>query len=149
MVDRVQERFLKNVGISEEDALMYFGLAPLSTRRDIAMLGLIHRTVVGQGSPHFRKHFKPHRADKCDRTGRWWKVEEPRGTLSPLMKRSAIGLVKVYNQLPAKVANSPTVKEFQKRLQAEVKAAANSGQDHWENKFSPRSIRQTAPAGNS
>ena len=37
-----QDRFLSELGISEEDALFRFNLAPLSCRRDIAMLGLLH-----------------------------------------------------------------------------------------------------------
>ena len=44
-LDRVQRRFLREVGLSPEEALLEYNLAPLQTRRDIAMLGLIHRTV--------------------------------------------------------------------------------------------------------
>ena len=38
-VDRVQERFLKGIRITEADALMHFCLAPLCTRRAVSMLG--------------------------------------------------------------------------------------------------------------
>ena len=48
-LDRVQSRFLEDAGLNEADALMKFSLAPLSGRRDMAMLGLIHRTVLGRG----------------------------------------------------------------------------------------------------
>ena len=41
-LDNVQTRFLKGVGVGEATALIDFHLAPLSTRRDIAMLGVIH-----------------------------------------------------------------------------------------------------------
>ena len=47
-VDRVQRRFLVDIGVDETSALLEFNLAPLGLRRDIAMLGLIHRTVLGQ-----------------------------------------------------------------------------------------------------
>ena len=57
-LDRVQMRFLKDAGAEEADALMYFNLAPLSVRRDIAMMGVLHRTVAGRGPPHFKQHFK-------------------------------------------------------------------------------------------
>ena len=50
-VDRVQRRFLRETGLTEEEALLKYHLAPLQTRRDIAMLGLIHRTVLGLGPP--------------------------------------------------------------------------------------------------
>ena len=45
-LDAFQQRFLRELGMSEEDALFHFNLAPLSCRRDIAMLGLIHRCVL-------------------------------------------------------------------------------------------------------
>ena len=48
-LDRVQEKFLEDVGISSQDALLHFNLAPLASRRDMAMLGMIHRTVLRKG----------------------------------------------------------------------------------------------------
>jgi hypothetical protein len=57
-LDNVQQRFLRDAGIDDLSALMNFNLAPLATRRDIAMLGLIQRTVLNKGPPHFREHFK-------------------------------------------------------------------------------------------
>jgi hypothetical protein len=42
-IDRVQARFLREVGLSEMEALRYFRLAPLRSRRDMAMLGALHR----------------------------------------------------------------------------------------------------------
>ena len=47
-IDRVQERFLRNVGLTELSALMDYRLAPLPSRRDIAMLGLLHNVVLGK-----------------------------------------------------------------------------------------------------
>ena len=37
---------------------MIFNLAPLETRRDVAILGLIHRTVLGCGPRHFASMFR-------------------------------------------------------------------------------------------
>ena len=48
------------VGVDEVTALAEFHLAPLQVRRDIAMLGLIHRTALGKGPPPFAEHFKRH-----------------------------------------------------------------------------------------
>ena len=56
-VDLVQKRLCKAVGITSEDVLIHFNLAPLKARRDMAMLGLIHRAVLGKGPDHFNKHF--------------------------------------------------------------------------------------------
>ncbi len=46
-LDAVQSKFLRDVGVDEVAALAEFHLAPLQVRRDIAMLGLIHRTALG------------------------------------------------------------------------------------------------------
>ena len=48
-LDLVYSRLLRVAGLTQEDSLLEFGLAPLNSRRDIAMLGLIHRTVIGEG----------------------------------------------------------------------------------------------------
>ena len=52
-VDSIQRHFLDKLGITEHAALFDYGLAPLRVRRDIALLGLIHRTVLGGGVCHF------------------------------------------------------------------------------------------------
>ena len=75
------------------------------------MLGVIHRAVIGKGPAHFRKHFvvasKPLR-----------KVIDPRGSMRhPLVKRSILGLVAVYNMLPANVVALNDISEFQRALQ--------------------------------
>ena len=44
-IDGVQARFLRDMGVTAIKALLDFNLAPLGSRRDIAMLGLIQRTV--------------------------------------------------------------------------------------------------------
>ena len=54
-LDRLQRWFLREIGVSELEALHVFHLAPLTSRRDIAMLGLVHRTVLRQGPQHFQQ----------------------------------------------------------------------------------------------
>ena len=51
-IDKLQDAFLRALGLSREDGLSQYNLAPLQTRRDIAMLGVIHRSVLGVGPPH-------------------------------------------------------------------------------------------------
>ena len=57
-IDEVQNRLINSAGISKVDAIMHFKLAPLNARRGMAMLELIHRSVIGSGPEHFRKFFK-------------------------------------------------------------------------------------------
>ena len=47
-VDRVQDRLLEELELTSLDSLAHFNLAPLSSRRDMSMLGLIHRVVLGE-----------------------------------------------------------------------------------------------------
>jgi hypothetical protein len=61
-LDRIQSKFMEEASIDEAEALLYFNLAPLSTRRDISMMGILHRTVLGKGAPQFRKHFTTERS---------------------------------------------------------------------------------------
>jgi len=56
-IDRQYNRFLREVGLNREEALMVFHLAPLASRRDMAMLGVIHRAVLGKGPEQVRKYF--------------------------------------------------------------------------------------------
>ena len=57
-VDAIQDRFLREAGVSTVEALMHFNLAPLSMRRDIAMLGMLHRAKLGIGPPQLCTLFK-------------------------------------------------------------------------------------------
>ena len=59
LIDAIQKRFLKHLEMSEEVALMSHNLAPLSSRRDIAMLGLVQRAVLRQGPVQFLEFFRP------------------------------------------------------------------------------------------
>ena len=144
-LDAIQPRLLRAVGCTELEALMVFNLAPLATRRDIAMLGVVHRTVLGKGLAHFSKFFK--RAQQTQRrhltrntTRRHCKqLEDPRvGRYSELVRRSALGLVAVYNLLPEEVVLETIVKGFQTQLQGLVKKRAEAGCENWGDTLSPR-----------
>ena len=41
--DRLQVSFLKEIGLSEEEAFLQYNVAPLGLRRNIGMLGLLER----------------------------------------------------------------------------------------------------------
>ena len=52
-IDGVLRKFLQSTCISEIEALVQFHLAPLAVRRDIALLGVIHRCALGMAPPSF------------------------------------------------------------------------------------------------
>ena len=131
-LDAVQTRFLIDIGVNELTSLVSFRLAPLSTRRDIAMLGVLHRTMLGKGPNQFSEFFQrdpqhPH------------KFLDPRiATKSPLIKRSALGLVAVYNMLPHRVVRAKSVSAFQSCLQDLCIELATSNFPQWSEALSPR-----------
>ena len=128
------------------EALLYFNLAPFAIRRDVAMLGLIHRTVLGKGSKHFKTFFFPAEQRRTANTrlerrrqqhGK--QLSDPRAyTHLNATRRSALGLVAVYNLLPAEVVQKTIVKEFQKSLQELVKERAVANCENWAETLSPR-----------
>ena len=136
---------------------MVFNLAPLSTRRDIAMLGLVHRTVLGKGPKHFQKFFTleeklPHARTRLGKKrkehGR--QLRDPRArTHLNVVRRSALGLVAVYNLLPAKVVQLQEVKDFQRALQELVKERACANCENWHLTLSPRLALHNHPLTNT
>ena len=122
----MQTRFLKDIGVEEEYAFMHFNLAPLNVRRDIAILGIIHRDVLRIGPPQFWEFFRLDPAPSAASRRRlarhrYQLVEWPAGRNFDVMRRSALGMIRVYNILPQSVVEQRTVKEFQSALTALVR----------------------------
>ena len=147
-LDILQDNFLHELGISREAALMDLCLAPLSMRRDIALLGLLHRSAIGDGPTQFQEYFKRQQ-------GSLLLIDiltQKRPSL--LMKRSIWGLVRVYNNLGGTLQCS-TVKDFQKHLQDRTKRVVQKELwTDWGNLYSPRtaaegSTRSAAAVGSS
>ena len=150
LLDEVQARLVTAAGMTKLEALTEARLAPLCVRRDIAMLGVIHRTVLGRGPEHFQCFFKADANAKREGQGKH------RLQLLPLpndvsdfmlpgsqpanyIQNSMFGLIAIYNLLPAQIVEaSPCVPSFQKALQELVMFRANAGYNDWENTLSPR-----------
>jgi hypothetical protein len=131
-LDNTQDRFLRELGIDSSAALMDFNLAPLSMRRDIALLGMIHRAAIGDGPPQLRDKFKR-------RPNSLRLFDSLEGlSASQLLRRSIWGLVRVYNTLGGTL-QCGTVPDFQKHLQDRVKrVVAKKLLDDWSSLYSPR-----------
>ena len=116
------------------------------------MLGLIHRTVIGNGCPHFKRFFREEENVSRRRGGglRHCRqlVEYRDGDASDFMypnsrpaeyiARSALGLTSIYNMLPPDVVAMSSVKEFQRGLQDMVREAMMAGVGRWQLLLSPR-----------
>ena len=128
-VDRVQERLLERLHLSQKEAFSQFNLAPLRVRRDIAMLGLLHRISIGSAPERLKKLFPsgpvrfPAAYPFCvgfhlTRVSHSKQLQTPCTAFSTeRMKRSVYGLVDFYNSLPSWIVSIPTVSLFQRILQ--------------------------------
>ena len=119
---------------------MFFNLAPLSSRRDMALLGVIHRAVLKKGPEHFQRLFvvaPPLYVHLRRRHSRH--ITDPRTSDSlDIFKHSIFRLIAVYNLLPQRVVKLQTVKDFQTELQDILKLRARGGRSDWVHTFSPR-----------
>ena len=120
-----------------------------SVRRNIAMLRVIRRTVLGRGPSRFRELFKLALFDghpawtgsQCSRHP--FQLENPRGQHhSHMLARSALGLARVYSHLPPKVVGQPSVSSFQTELQRLVKDRATARCVDWAQSLSLRTCFQ-------
>ena len=139
-LDKVQSTFLKEVGLTELEALEKYNLAPLSVRRDVALLGVVHRTVLGEGPPQFRRWFYPAEPTRHSYWTRRQVIKTKHGkqlhdyldsSQTALLRRSPLGLPRVYNELPAEAVACKTVKTFQRVLQQLVLKEGLAGKEEW------------------
>ena len=153
-LDAVQSRFLRAVLISDSDSLMHFALAPLSTRRDIAMLGIIHRSVLGKGPPLLHQFFRLDLASPPPRAPPRHSrhLVDPCGLRSPdYLLNSALGSVRIYNLLPNSVVRAKSVNNFQSSLQLLLRGylCSPSSALDWQYLFSPRTALAHHPLRHS
>ena len=146
-LDKIQEELLEAACVSERDALLKFNLAPLSARRDIALLGLVHRTMLGLGPVQFQEYFRLDRG--VTRGKHAWQLVEYANDVSDFLypgsepaeyiQRSILGVARIYNRLPAEIVmNSGTVAVFQGKLQCLLKVMAADDEPCWRSLFSSR-----------
>ena len=147
----ILDHFLDEIGISAEDALLNFNLAPLATRRDFMALGVIHRALLGQGPAQLRRFFYldddpgkyPTRLGV--RRHRFQVQDDYYHLHKDYINRSVFGYIWVYNLLPFEPAEFPSVKAFQRKCQDILKTLARTAHPCWKNTFSPRYPRAASP----
>jgi hypothetical protein len=140
-LDDLFESFLTHIGISFECALAEFNLAPLSMRRDIAMLGMLHKVSLDAAPNSLCRLFRrrpQNLLNYCasDRPRHARQLHDPVEFNHPvIIKRSAYGLIRVYNALPGHVLSAKTAKSFQRKLQKLAKEAASANAADWQLMF--------------
>ena len=147
-IDSVQDSFIHALGLSEKSAFLDFKLPPLCLRRDIAVLGLLHKIVLGFAHPMFVEMF-PMRAQvhihahdtryERRRHGKQF-VEHSDGGQSGYFSRSVFAACRVYNFLPAYAVQTDSVKAFQKLLTRDARFACQTGRPDWPKMYSCRPV---------
>ena len=131
-------RVLVRMGITHEEALFNSNFAPLETRRDIAQLGIIHRSVLRQGPPRLHRLFVRVRGLH----GHSHQIYDPTaGCRYVYIRNSLFGSIRSYNLLPQDIVNSIDVSMFQSVLQNSVKKAIVQRYPYWRTM-----LRNFAPA---
>ena len=146
----MQRRFLRKLGFSAVAALNDYRLAPLESRRDMAMLGALHKITLGIAPAQLMALFPPIPAPVTGTAARTLDRQRLRHWRPPhdcqlhtdahfqssdVLLRSLFGLVKCYNRLPQQVIAAKSVEEFQRLLQNGLRKGASSGLTEWQHLF--------------
>ena len=141
LLDRIQWGFQREVGFSEIECLRNVRLAPLKSRRDMAMLGVLHKINLGIAPPQLQalfpklgdieelpmrqrlRHWRPLRSKQVSTHANF--------SSSNVLKRSLFGLVHCYNILPQHVVDASSVQLFQRKLQERLLQHADLGAEAW------------------
>ena len=122
-LDKVLTNFLRELGLTSEQGFLNFNLASLNFRRDVAMLGLLHKCALGEAHPWLLEHFPTtargttaHNTRHSRRRHSRQLHERCTGNFLEVTRRSLFGLVRVYNFLPEAAVSAKTVKEFQSKF---------------------------------
>ena len=142
-IERVQDKFLEELGLDTQKAFLDYNFAPLDVRRNIGILGLLHKRVLGLSHPIFQE-LLPFFGDVFG-----YQIEGRHGRQLygqflevsfqyDIFQRSIFAMCSVYNNLSQDVVDEPTVSLFQSRLTRILKDECMKGNPQWRNKFSCR-----------
>ena len=141
--DRCQQHFLEKLDSSEKAAFIEHNFAPPVLRRNIGILGLLHKRVLGlchrdfeQLLPWFGQVFGYTVEGK--HTKQLHNHIDVRFNIG-LFRRSIFAMTDVYNMLPQYVVDSASVSVFQKHLNSIAKKRCENNLPQWQYTFDIRS----------
>ena len=131
--------------MTQHDAFIHYNFTPPQLRRDIAMLGLLHKITLRKCHNDFHTLLPPaqpthHHHDTRLTSNRHNRQlhEHCDGTQTDLTGRSLLALANIYNLLPQHVVDATTVSNFQTRLTNAARHACLNGHTNWPELYSPR-----------
>jgi len=140
--DSLQHHFLNEIGVTESNAFIEHNFAPPTLRRNIGVLGLIHKRVLGNAHPVYQS-LLPFFTDVFGypRQGHnkqlYGHILEAQFQLQ-LFKRSIFGMVDVYNALSQEMVDLKSVKIFQSELTKFARARCVADDANWISSFAGR-----------
>jgi len=149
--DNSQRHFVEEIGETEANVFLKFNFAPPTLRRNIAMLGMIHKKVLGKCHPSSDALLPPKGFVEEGRHSKqiyphWNEVKAHRA----LFNRSIFGMVDIYNNLPQTFVDTQTVSEFQSKLTDIAKLRCERMDLEWSLSFcrrgGPECDREPLPA---
>ena len=141
-LDACQRHFLHEIDMTEADAFLKYNFGTPSLRRDIGILGLLHKRVLGKAHPVFQDLLPFHREDHGASTGSHSKQLYGRQLeikfQVQLHHRSIFSMVHIYNRLSQNTVNSNSVSAFQSQLTRIERERCMRGDPDWMKSFSVR-----------
>ena len=130
-LDRIQASFVRELGLTEEMAFLDFNFGPLSLRRDIGILGFIHKRVIGECHAGV-KELLPFSGIM----NRWHSKQlhtfcDSIVSRHGLYYRSIFGYVHIYNRLSESLVSLDSVKKFQCALTSLAKKRCGFWDPAW------------------
>ena len=142
-IDNAQARFLRELDLTPEFASIEYAFAPPSLRRNIGMLGFLHKRVLGNCHPSVAS-LLPFWTDQpeCIRSrghskklyGHNVEIQFQRA----MYNNSVFGMTDIYNNLPQQAVDATSVSAFQKYLTHVARTRCQSGDPRWANSFCGR-----------
>ena len=146
-IDFIQEKFLSDIGLTEEEALLDYNCAPLSTRRDVAVLGLLHKCNLGEAHPllarlFFRDPSPPNRNTAIFPPLHDFRMSDNfyASHLPSLLRSSIFSQIRIYNLLAPSLVDHNTVHDFESDLMNVVRSRCTRRVVNWQHCLSSRYI---------
>ena len=129
-LDTLQSRFLRDLDISPEAAFLDYNFAPTMLRRDLGILGFIHKRILDQC--HIGVALLLPRRERPTNLHHDKQISIPRPTHRlQLFNKSLFALVQAYNMLPQWIVNATSVPQFQKHITILVRRRCAALDDEW------------------
>ena len=142
-LDDTQQHFLDELGVTSKDAFLKYNFAPPNLRRNIGILGFIHKRVLGECHPSLQnllpwyrdqfghvyagKHNKQLYGHNREVVSHWH-----------LFNRSIFIMVSIYNDLPQQAVVCQHVNTFQTYLTHIARTRCKNNNPKWQYTFDPR-----------